>query len=62
MGEATVAVVGRVVSSEPFYNNFGEIYTKHVLALDRTLANDHARNPASEIEFFTPGGVTGCFC
>ena len=57
MGEATVAVVGRVVSSEPFYNNFGEIYTKHVLALDRTLANDHARNPASEIEFFTPGGV-----
>lgn len=57
MGEATVAVVGRVVSSEPFYNNFGEIYTKHVLAIDRTLAIDYASNPASEIEFFTLGGV-----
>jgi len=57
MGEATVAVVGHVVSSEPFYNNFGEIYTKHVLAIDRTLAVEYASNPASEIEFFTIGGV-----
>lgn len=57
MGEATVAVVGRVVSSEPFYNNFGEIYTKHVLAVDRALATDYANNPATEIEFFTLGGI-----
>jgi hypothetical protein len=54
---ATIATVGRVVSSEPFYNNFGEIYTKHVLSVDRIVAANGVNNLSSEIEFFTIGGV-----
>ena len=57
MEEATIAAVGRVVSSAPFYNQFGEIYTKHVLDVDRVVAVNGLSGLPSEIEFFTMGGT-----
>lgn len=57
MSDADFAVVGRVVESEPFYNVYGEIYTRHKLMVDQMGNDDPATqvNPG-ELYFFTMGG------
>lgn len=56
MEEADLIVLGRVVSSEPFYNAFGEIYTMHKLLVDQIAGETSSANP-SAIQFFTMGGT-----
>ena len=55
MGESDMAVFGKVIASEPFYNEFGEIYTMHTLRVDRAATPTNALLVRS-VQFFTMGG------
>lgn len=57
LSESDLAVVGAVISSDPFYNEFGEIYTMHQLRVDQ-VAGPFAEFPTPDtLSFFTMGGT-----
>ena len=57
LGEADLIVIGQVVGSEAFYNEFGEIYTMHRLRVDSyTSPSVGAAGITDTISFFTMGG------
>ncbi|OAV44271.1 hypothetical protein A3850_007080 [Lewinella sp. 4G2] len=55
--DSDVLAIGQVVESEPFFNNYGEIYTKHTLAVDRiSVDREEPREVIDTLFFFTMGG------
>ena len=56
MSETDVTVVGRVIDSEPFYNNMGEIYTMHTMEVYQINGIANIPDEDSNLEFFTMGG------